>query len=557
MFGANAKEQYRSLQAAWNAINRSQAMIEFSPDGTIIDANENTLRMMGYRLDEIKGRHHSMFLPPAKRDSAEYHRFWADLQRGEFRDGVFKFLAKGDREVWLQATFNPVLDAAGRPHKVITVAADVTQAQLEHTDLSGQAQAIRRSQAVIEFNLDGTILTANENFLRAMGYNLAEIAGQHHRLFVPAADRDSPAYRDFWLALGRGEFSSGEFKRIAKGGREVWLQATYNPIFDSDGKPLKVIKFATNVTAARMESADHKGQIEAVHHSQAVIEFSLDGTILTANENFLRASGYTLAELVGHKHAMLVDPVEQSSADYRDFWAALARGEFRAAEFRRIKKGGGELWLRATYNPIRDLNGKPFKVVKFATDVTAQAIARGQLNQLIDTVATAAGELSSSITEISSTMVRSQETASSAVQRVAAADESTQRLNAAAQAMGRVVDLINNIAGQINLLALNATIESARAGEAGRGFAVVANEVKNLANQAQGATVEIVKEINGIRTVSADVVTALSAIKQAIDSVSQFVTSTTAAVEEQSAVTETISANMQTAAERAGSLWAA
>ncbi len=145
MFGANAKEQYRSLQAAWTAISRSQAMIEFSPDGTIIDANENTLRMMGYRLDEIKGRHHSMFLPPAKRDSAEYHRFWADLQRGEFRDGVFKFLAKGGREVWLQATFNPVLDAASRPTKVITVAADVTQARLEHNDLSGQAQAIRRS----------------------------------------------------------------------------------------------------------------------------------------------------------------------------------------------------------------------------------------------------------------------------------------------------------------------------------------------------------------------------------------------------------------------------
>jgi methyl-accepting chemotaxis protein len=438
MFGANAKEQCRGLQAALTAISRSQAMIEFAPDGTIIDANENTLRMMGYRLDEIKGRHHSMFLPPAKRDSAEYHRFWADLQRGEFRDGVFRFLAKGDREVWLQATFNPVLDAAGRTAKVITVAADVTQARLEHTDLSGQAQAIRRSQAVIEFNVDGTILTANENFLRTMGYTLAEITGQHHRLFVPAAERDSLAYRDFWTTLGRGEYRAGEFKRIAKGGREVWLQATYNPIFDSDGKPVKVIKFATDVTAARAESVNNKGQIQAIHHSQAVIEFSLDSTILTANENFLRATGYSLAELVGQKHAMLVDPVERASAAYRDFWAALARGEYRAAEFRRIKKGGGELWLRATYNPIYDLNGKPFKVVKFATDVTAQAIARGQFNQLIDTV-----------------------------------------------------------------------------------------------------------------------VTALSAIKQAIDSVSQFVTSTTAAVEEQSAVTETISANMQTAAERAGSLWAA
>jgi methyl-accepting chemotaxis protein len=557
MFGAKDKRRVRELEAELAAINRSQALIEFLPNGTIVTANENFLHTMGYSLAEIAGQHHSMFMPAGERDAPEYRQFWADLGRGEFRSAMYKRVAKGGREVWLQATYNPILDAAGKPAKVIKIAADITQARMEAANAAGQVSAIHRSQAVIEFNLDGTILTANEHFLRAMGYALPEIVGQHHAMFVQAGERDGVAYREFWAALGRGEFRSGEFKRVAKGGREVWLQATYNAIYDPSGKPYKVVKFGSDITAAKLDQANNKGQLQAIHRSQAVIEFTLDGTILTANENFLHTMGYSLSEIVGKRHAMFVDRNDRDSAQYRAFWQALGSGEFRTGEFKRINKEGAEVILRATYTAIHDPDGQPFKVVKFATDVTAQVHAREKFNELIDSVAAAARQLSSSITEISATMLRSQETATSAVQRVNAADDATQRLNAVAQAMGRVVDLISRITQQINLLALNATIESARAGEAGRGFAVVANEVKNLANQAKGATEEIAKEINGIRTVSGDVVTSLAAIKEAIDSVSTFVTSTAAAVEEQSAVTETISSNMQTAAEQASRLWAA
>jgi methyl-accepting chemotaxis protein len=557
MFGFKANPRLQAAEAELAAISRSQAIIEFSLDGSIITANENFLRTMGYTLSEIVGKHHSLFVSQADRDAPAYQQFWAGLRRGEFNAAAFKRIAKGGREIWLQASYNPIMDAEGKPSKVVKIAADITQARMESADAAGQVQAIGRSQAVIEFSLDGKILNANENFLRAMGYTLSEITGQHHSMFVPPADRDTPAYREFWASLKRGEFSAAEFKRIAKGGREVWLQASYNPILDPNGVPFKVVKFGADVTEAKMASANAQGQIQAINRSQAVIEFGLDGIILTANENFLRATGYTLAEVKGQHHSMFVDRAERETPQYRAFWAALATGEFRSGEFRRIRKDGAEVWLRATYNAIYDLNGKPFKVVKFATEVTSQVVARVEFNELIESVAAAAHELSSSITEISSTMVRSQETAVSAVQRVAAADEYTQKLNAAAQAMVRVVDLINSIAGQINLLALNATIESARAGEAGRGFAVVANEVKTLANQAKAATDEIAREINGIRSISGDVVGALSAIKQAIDSVSEFVTSTTAAVEEQSTVTETISSNMQTAAARAAHLWAA
>ena len=557
MFGFKTRQKLQELRAELTAIGRSQAVITFDPDGTIVSANQNFLDATGYTLSEIVGKQHSMFMPGQESDSQAYHELWHGLRRGEFRSTTFKRVAKGDREIWLQAAYNPVPDAAGRIVKVVKVASDVTQARLESANHKSMIDAIGRSQAVIEFALDGTIVTANANFLQTMGYTLSEIEGRHHRIFVHPDERDGPGYREFWASMVRGDHHAAEFRRVAKDGRDVWLQATYNPILDADGVPCKVVKFATDVTATRLQSANDRGQIEAINRVQAVIEFSLDGTILHANENFLRTVGYGLDEIVGRHHRMFVHAAEQDKPEYAAFWQALGAGEFCTGEFRRVRKNGEEMWLRASYNPIFSANGKPLKIVKRASDVTARVAARQQLGEQVGTVADAVQQLSRSITEISSTMLRSQETALQTVDRVAAAVEATHKLSGAAQAMGRVIDLINNIAGQINLLALNATIESARAGEAGRGFAVVANEVKTLAGEARQATEEIDREIQGVRLVSGEVVEALSAIKQAIDSVSRFVTSTSSAVEEQSVVTETISAAMQNAAAQAGQLWAA
>ena len=557
MFWVKAAPKASEAAAELAAISRSQALIEFSMDGTIITANDNFLRIVGYDLNEIIGKHHSLFISAGERETQAYRQFWTGLERGEPQSAAFRRFGKGHKEVWMQASYNPILDPRGKPIKVIKIATDITLACLASADSKSQIEAIHRSQAVIEFALDGTILSANAILLRTMGYSQEEIVGKNHAIFVATDERNGSAYRDFWASLNRGEIRQAEFKRIAKDGREVWLQGSYNPILDQSGKLLKVVKFCSDVTKARLESANDRGQIQAINRAQAVVEFGLDGKVLTANENFLHAMGYTLAEITGHHHAMFVIPAERDQPAYRTFWAALSKGEFRGGEFRRIKKDGSQIWLRATYNAIYDLNDKPFKVVKFATDVTTQVVAREQFGGLVENVAAAAHQLSQSINEISGMMVRSQDTASNAVQRVAAADESTQRLNAAALAMGRVVGLINNIAGQINLLSLNATIEAARAGEAGRGFAVVANEVKHLAEQAKTATDEIAREIAGIRSVSDEVVAALMAIGQSIDAVNGFVTSTTAAVEEQSTVTQSISVNMRTAAEQAVKLWAA
>jgi methyl-accepting chemotaxis protein len=373
---------------------------------------------------------------------------------------------------------------------------------------------------------------------------------------VPS-DRDSAAYREFWAALNRGELRKGEFKRVGKGGKEVWILASYNPILDDTGKAFRIVKFAADVTEQKLKTADFAGQIEAIGKSQAVIEFGMDGVILGANENFLKALGYSLSEIKGQHHSMFVSPSERDSAGYREFWATLNRSKFQSGEYKRVGKGGKEVWIQASYNPILDLNGKPFKVVKYASDTTAQVIARLQgekVRDMMDQVAAGAEELNASVREISEAMSKSKDTASTAVDEVEAADQQAQRLSAAADSMRSIVQLIGDITGQINLLALNATIESARAGEAGRGFAVVAAEVKNLANQAKQATDKIEQEIGNLNGISGDVVGALGSIKKAILDVSELVTSTAAAIEEQSAVTGEMSSNMQRAAAQAAAI---
>ncbi|MDP3691731.1 PAS domain-containing methyl-accepting chemotaxis protein [Bradyrhizobium sp.] len=539
------------------AISKSQAVIEFNMDGTIITANSNFLDALGYRLEEIQGRHHAMFVLPAMRESVEYRAFWANLNRGEFQAAEYPRIAKGGREIWIQASYNPIFDNAGKPCKVIKFATDITAQKLRSMEDAGRIAAIGRAQGVIEFNLDGTIISANDIFLGVVGYSLAEIQGKHHRMFVAPGERDGSAYREFWASLNRGQFQSAEYKRFGKGGKEVWILASYNPILDDTGRPFKVVKFCSDVTAQKLKAADLAGQIEAIGKSQAVIEFNMDGTILTANENFLGAMGYSLGEIQGKHHRIFVDPADRDGAEYREFWASLNRGVYQAAEYKRFGKGGREIWIQASYNPILDLNGKPFKVVKYATDTTVQVVARlrnERVRTMMESVAAGAEELNASVREISQAMAKSRETASTAVDRVEVADQQAQRLSAASESMRSIVDLIGNITGQINLLALNATIESARAGEAGRGFAVVASEVKNLASQAKQATDKIGEEIGNLNGISGDVVEALNSIKQAIQHVSEYVTSTAAAVEEQSAVTSEMSTSMQRAAAEAAAI---
>ncbi|MCC7596019.1 PAS domain-containing methyl-accepting chemotaxis protein [Janthinobacterium sp. FW305-129] len=239
-------------------------------------------------------------------------------------------------------------------------------------DLQAINTALNRVQAVIEFELDGTILHANDNFLRVLGYTLAEVQGKHHAIFCDPEYVKTDEYSNFWAKLGRGEFDQGEYKRRARDGREVWINASYNPILDANGKPYKVIKFATDVTAMKTRNAEYEGKVSAIGKAQAVIEFDMQGNVLDANDNFLAVMDYDLSDIQGEHHRMFCEPEYASSAEYKKFWQKLNRGEFDAGRYKRLGNHGKAVWIQATYNPILDLNGKPYKVVKFAIDITEQ-----------------------------------------------------------------------------------------------------------------------------------------------------------------------------------------
>ena len=391
------KEKLRraNFQGQIAAISKSQAVIEFKMDGTIITANENFLTTVGYTLEEIQGQHHSMFVEPEFKISAEYKLFWDSLNRGEHETKEYKRLGKGGKEIWIQASYNPILDLNGKPMKVVKFATDVTQQKLRNSNFAGQIKAIGKSQAVIEFNMDGTIITANDNFLNTVGYTLEEIQGQHHSMFVEPEFKVSSEYKQFWESLNRGEHESREYKRLGKGGKEIWIQATYNPILDLNNEPIKVVKFASDVTQQKLRNADFSGQINAIGKSQAVIEFNMDGTIITANDNFLNAVGYTLAEVQGQHHSIFIEPADKSSLEYQQFWDKLNRGEYDSGEYKRLGKGGKEVWIQASYNPILDLNGNTYKVVKYATDITARKQAIAEIKDILITMSQ--GDLSRNI----------------------------------------------------------------------------------------------------------------------------------------------------------------
>ncbi len=444
--------------------------------------------------------------------------------------------------------------------------------------------ALDRAYAVIEFKPDGTILRANDNFLSAMGYQSSEIVGKHHSMFVAPEDAGSAEYKNFWAELRKGEFKSAEFQRFAKGGREIWIEATYNPILGREGQVERVIKFATDVTARRYQRFDFESQISAINQSQAVIEFNLDGTVVKANQNFQDFMGYSLEELVGSHHRQFCDPNYAASDEYREFWAKLGRGEFHAGEFKRFTKSGKEVWLQATYNPVLDMAGKPIKVVKLATDITEtmqQRLARQEIQadivreieavaesaqassreageaagastsaaENVQAVAAGAEELAASFEEISRRVADAVGVSRDAVEQAQKTREIVNGLSEAAESIGQVIELINSIADQTNLLALNATIEAARAGEAGKGFAVVASEVKGLASQTSKAIEDISIQVGAVQSRSGGAAEAIASIGEVIAKVDEIAAGIASAVDEQTAVTQDISRNMSTASQ--------
>lgn len=562
-----------------SAIYQSQSVVEFGANGNIVSANENFLKLMGYNLSEVKGKHHRIFCDTEYSDSPEYKEFWSKLRAGEFQAGEQKRIAKSGKEVWVVASYSPVLDKNGNLTKVIEFATDVTESKLE---LKVRTDIMNMTSIVSEANLRGDIMNVNEKFIEVSKYSKDELIGRPHNT-TRHPDMPKEVFKEMWATIGRGKMFRGVVKNRAKDGTPYYVDAVIAPIMGENGKPKKYLGVRYDITEAEIERQNMKGVIRAIDASFASVEFDTSGNIVHSNKIFREAMEYSEEEMKNKSHRLLCDSVYANSAEYSHFWPDLKAGQNKSGIYKMVTRSGKEMWFQAVYSPVTDETGRVVKVVAIATDVTAQQKMILSIQETAGTLASASSELTATATEMSNTAnktssesasaAKAAEEVSSGVQTVAtnmeemvasikeigrSTSESAQmakttlskaqesnaiitKLGTSSQEIGDVIKVISSIAQQTNLLALNATIEAARAGEAGKGFAVVANEVKELAKQTAKATDDITHKIGAIQTDTKSAVESIAGISQAVEKLNSLSGVVAAAVEEQTATTNEIS----------------
>ncbi len=380
LFGWNRESlenEVAELHAIKKEISKARCVIEFDAEGKVTDVNENLLEALGFSENDLLGKHYRTLLGKPKA-SAELKDFWQNLTLGKNHTGKFEFVSESGAVVLFQGYFAPII-IKGKFSKVVSFFTDITKETALSNDYKLQLTVVNQMLGVIEFDLKGNILAANENFKKTSGYTDKELVGNHHSMFVKPAYKSSGEYKAFWEKLGRGEPDSGLYHRVGKDNKEIWLQGFYNPIYDDKGQLLKVVKYVSDVSDEQNQIALANGQLNAIDKLMGVIEFDLKGNIVAVNENFAKITGYAVTEIIGNHHSMFVDVAYKSSAEYKAFWDKLRSGATDTGLYQRFGKSGKEIWLQASYTPITNAEGVPVKVVKYATDVTIQHLTNLKL----------------------------------------------------------------------------------------------------------------------------------------------------------------------------------
>jgi methyl-accepting chemotaxis protein len=585
---AEARGMAVDYRAEVLALTRALCVIELDADGTILQVNRKALDLYGYKESDLVGQHVAKLHAGGAPFGANDRAFWSDMSRGKIKISELRQVGRGGRELWVEARFVPVLDDAEDLAKVVLLVSDRTERNAELAELRGQAEAITRTQAVSELDMDGTIQQANTLFLGIMGYRLEEVQGKHHSMFIEAEQRQSHEYRRFWEELVHGTHHSGRFKRVGKGGREVWLQASYNPIFDGSGRPQKVLLIAHEITdIVGSERANERNAAMAEQANVGIMFADTAGVIRYAN-----AACQRLLRKVEHTLPVRAEQILGNNIDVFDRGATYSFGSLSDArslpeeitlnlgsEMMAVKPvalssdRGQRIGTMLVWNVTTDkagvtealnngaqalaaasqeLSAVAKQLTSNSEQTSAQANLASNASELVTnnvaSVAAAAEEMSSTVREIAKSANEAAKVATSAVRAADDTNQTVAQLGDSSLQIGKVIKVITSIAQQTNLLALNATIEAARAGEAGKGFAVVANEVKELAKQTAAATEDISQKIEAIQNDTKGAVAAIQQIGRIIGQINDYQNTIASAVEEQAATTGEIARNAAEAA---------